>query len=1340
MDSTPGPGLLIVGGFSGSDVFVGGESVRLHHYDGSSWSPIGVWDSELRDVWGSSSSDVFAVGDDGTMLHYDGLSWTAETPVTTEDLLGLWGSSASDVFAGGSEGNIWHYNGTSWSLMGDYFYRANDFWGTSGSDVFAVGCDGNSSVNEEVLHYDGSSWSPANWEPRRDLYGFWGWGTATGWAGFAVGSNGTVLRCLGEPQTSSDGPWGVMPTGTTENLYSVCGVSGSSAYAVGANGAFLRFDGTSWVTMPSPTGNDLRGVWSHDGDPVFAVGEPGKMWSWNGTSWTFTYVPGGIMNAVWGTSDYNVYAVGDGGRIIHKDGPWYNEESGTTEDLLAVWGASYTEVYAVGKNSTALYSDGTEGCFIGCPAGIDLYDVQGGGGPGGCVHALGWDGEFSYILYLNVDSWEFEVVHSTRGVLYGLGLSGPYLVAVGADEAVWFLDPYFPYLWYEKDMRELFYGLDSVWGASGTDVFAVGSAGAIVHFDGSLSFMDSGTSSWLTGVWGSSGSDVFAVGAGGTVLHYNGSLWSPMDSGTTKTLSGVWGTSGTDVYAVGDEIILHYDGSFWNEMDAGISLDLNRVWGSSATDLFAVGQGMALVNTGIVSHLETELPPVIDLNPDLPGEKPDAVFYGANASENMSKFSAMAVGDLNGDGFGDLVLGSPGRTRSPGGPTNGGAVAVYYGKGDFGGSAPGPAPDTLIWGASAEDKLSFNGAVKVADLDADGFDDLILGAYLADGPDEDRLTGGEVYVIYGRAEHLPASMDLANSDEDATIYGAGAGDQLALSGAFHVGDVNSDGKPDLILAAPWADAKDNLKTNAGEVYILYGNGGRLPETVDLAAYASMTTIYGATAGDFLANDRNRILLGDLDADGTLDLILGSTSADGPGNSISSCGEACVVYGSNSLGAELDLETSDKALFLHGRKASDGLSGVMAVGDYNGDGADDLALGAQNADGPGDERASGGEAYIFYGGPRPALPVYVNMGTDADVTVFGAEAGDLLGGSMAAADTNGDGRDDLILGASAADYVAQGRTDCGAAYLLYGSAGLPAQLDLDSQNANVTVYGGDASDGLSGSRSVAAADLNGDGYADILLGACAADGPRNGRDGAGEAYVFYGSGSLPAVMDIAKGAADVLLYGADAADQLPGPSGGMVFGDLNGDGIEDLVLGAYNADGENNDMSAAGEAYVILGNTLSETSTVRQTDHALNPLGKDYGTSRAVLDYASGSGPSLTTVTLTRNSTGINMAGLTDVADVNWSVDTDRKAFGADVTFHYLDSEIEGLDEASLKLFKADSLGGEFSEVPGAVFDRARNRVKVEGVSDFSVFVLGIGEDAPEPEAPTAPPCFLRSLW
>lgn len=134
--------------------------------------------------------------------------------------------------------------------------------------------------------------------------------------------------------------------------------------------------------------------------------------------------------------------------------------------------------------------------------------------------------------------------------------------------------------------------LNGVWGSSGSDVFAVGEGGAILHYNGSTwSAMTSATVYTLNGVWGSSGSDVFAVGEMGAIIHYNGSAWSVMTSDNTIGLTSVWGTSSSDVYAAGYAgIILHYNGSTWSTVASGTTYnELRGIWGSSGSDIFIVG-------------------------------------------------------------------------------------------------------------------------------------------------------------------------------------------------------------------------------------------------------------------------------------------------------------------------------------------------------------------------------------------------------------------------------------------------------------------------------------------------------------------------------------------------------------------------------------------------------------------------------------------------------------------------------------------------------------------------------------------------------------------------------
>ena len=128
-------------------------------------------------------------------------------------------------------------------------------------------------------------------------------------------------------------------------------------------------------------------------------------------------------------------------------------------------------------------------------------------------------------------------------------------------------------------------------GKLGTDIFAVGMTGKILHYNGSgWSEMQSGTTQQLMDVWGNSADNVYAVGAEGTIVHYDGMTWSPEQSTTTEWLRGIWGSSATDIYAVGDkDIILHYDGQAWSTIYQYTANMFFSISGTNAQNIYVAG-------------------------------------------------------------------------------------------------------------------------------------------------------------------------------------------------------------------------------------------------------------------------------------------------------------------------------------------------------------------------------------------------------------------------------------------------------------------------------------------------------------------------------------------------------------------------------------------------------------------------------------------------------------------------------------------------------------------------------------------------------------------------------
>ncbi len=512
-----------------------------------------------------------------------------------------------------------------------------------------------------------------------------------------------------------------------------------------------------------------------------------------------------------------------------------------------------------------------------------------------------------------------------------------------------------------------------------------------------------------------------------------------------------------------------------------------------------------------------------------------------------------------------------------------------------------PAGDGyLISGAAAGDYAGFSVSI-AGDINGDGIDDLIVGARNGDGGGAD---SGQAYVIYGKAGGTRQNINLASLavSDGFMIRGDSAGDLLggSVSGA---GDINGDGIGDLIVGAPGGD---DGGSNAGEAYVIYGQTGTTRGLVDLTGVLPSEgfRIQGAAVGDFAGYSVSDA--GDVNGDGIGDLIIGASGGDDGG---SDAGEAYVVYGkTGSTRGTIDLTSLSAAdgFIIRGDTASDqaGVS-VSAAGDINGDGIDDLIVGAHYGN---DGGVSAGEAYVVYGksgSTRGTLDLTAPAATDGFV-IRGDSAGDRAGRSVSGAgDVNGDGIDDLIVGAPYGD---DGGVDSGEAYVIYGQSGTTRGLiDLTGvlPSEGFRIQGDNAGE-LTGWSVASAGDINGDGLDDMLVGAIAADG---GATDSGRVYVIFGkSGSTRGTLDLSNLAANqgFVLNGMGLSDFVGrSVSGG---GDVNGDGIDDLIIGAPYAD---NATTYSGSAYVIYGNrnfgtvsgtAASETVTGTAGDDTINGLG------------------------------------------------------------------------------------------------------------------------------------------
>ncbi|MBT3220041.1 MAG: hypothetical protein HN348_13205 [Proteobacteria bacterium] len=445
-----------------------------------------------------------------------------------------------------------------------------------------------------------------------------------------------------------------------------------------------------------------------------------------------------------------------------------------------------------------------------------------------------------------------------------------------------------------------------------------------------------------------------------------------------------------------------------------------------------------------------------------------------------------------------------------------------------------------------------------------------------DGLDND--CSGEIDRIY-----------LQNSSAKFTGEGKNDSAGHALSG----GDFDGDGSTDVVISAISAGG------GAGAVYVVYGSTSGL-SSIDLGSadtklsggpsdYAGWST---STAGDF--ND-----------DGYDDLLVGAALFDEDWS-----GATYLLFGSPNKISSMNLDQA-QAVFEGESQYDDVGRGVSGAGDFNGDGYDDIVVGAVGVNvaylilGSAEALTEGlaeadakfignnvsigdpvadlgdinGDGYSDLAlaspfqtvGSNMCGAVYVMLGTDntsdrdiadADARIAGEDTSDQAGRSVAGADINGDGYADALIGAPGGPLG-----QSGGAYWLFGSTAGMSNMKLTKADGNATRENvGDYA-----GWSIAGGDVNGDGFDDVLVGAPSDTAMGYG---AGAAYVILGSSLVAANMGLAD--AEAKMFGEMSNDSV---GWAVTGGDTNGDGYDDVLLGA---NGESSVKSSAGAAYLILG--------------------------------------------------------------------------------------------------------------------------------------------------------------
>ncbi|BBD65987.1 hemolysin-type calcium-binding region [Nostoc commune NIES-4072] len=425
-----------------------------------------------------------------------------------------------------------------------------------------------------------------------------------------------------------------------------------------------------------------------------------------------------------------------------------------------------------------------------------------------------------------------------------------------------------------------------------------------------------------------------------------------------------------------------------------------------------------------------------------------------------------------------------------------------------------------------------------------------------------------------------------NGNNGFKINGIAAGDNSGTS-VSNAGDINNDGIDDLIIGGRLASPNGN--SYAGQSYVVFGetnlgSGGSL-NLSDLNGTNGFK-INGITAGDNSGTSVSNA--GDINNDGIDDLIIGADADGASPNGNSLTGQSYVVFGGTNLGSGGTLNLSD----LNGTNgfkikgiAPYNLSGysVSNAGDINNDGIDDLIIGAPGA----------GQSYVVFGGTNLGSGGTLNL-SDLNGTngfkINGIAGYDSSGRSVSnAGDINNDGIDDLIIGAyynsAGQSYVVFGRTNL-------GSGGTLNLSDLNGTNG--FKINGIAAGDFSGYSVSNAGDINNDGIDDLIIGATNAS--PNGNSLAGQSYVVFGgtnlgSGGTLNLSDL-NGTNGFKINGI-APYNLSGSSVSNA-GDINNDGIDDLIIGANFA--SLNGKDAVGQSYVVFGGTnLGSGGTLNLSD-------------------------------------------------------------------------------------------------------------------------------------------------
>lgn len=386
-----------------------------------------------------------------------------------------------------------------------------------------------------------------------------------------------------------------------------------------------------------------------------------------------------------------------------------------------------------------------------------------------------------------------------------------------------------------------------------------------------------------------------------------------------------------------------------------------------------------------------------------------ASFIG-EVNEDQFGHSIAGLGDVNGDGYDDFMIGAPYNDE---GGTSAGKAYLFLGKhGNWQMDTATTAANFHFVGESSGDKFGISVAA-AGDVNGDGLKDFLIGA---SGDDTEAENSGQVLLFLGSEGISDSTTYLLVPNASFLGEQAGDGAGFGISGA---GDVNGDGFDDIIIGSPYSDEGSS---DAGKIYLVFGHSGTW--TTDVSLGDADASFIGESAND-RAGVQNT-MVGDINMDGFDDFLIAAPYNDDSG---ADAGKCYLILGSTSEWI-VDYDLSQAPSSFVGQNPGDELgSAISGGGDYNGDGFDDLWLSAGKND---STSTDSGRTYIFLGNPS-SWPPDTSL-CYADHAFDGENASDLSGSSVAwIGDFNGDGAlGDFVIGAPNRDGGGENRGQC---YLL-----------------------------------------------------------------------------------------------------------------------------------------------------------------------------------------------------------------------------------------------------------------------------------------------------------------